>query len=138
MGSSQSEGSVSRLHESSNLRGLVTTEHRSKEDPSNVRPRLSKTSSDSRLSYKSEPQGDYETNDLPNLDANGNAAPRENPSQRVTTKDEDLSNGLHQFQVDFVRSMIEDAIEDTRYVICSFTPCRRVYDKMSLADSEAE
>ena len=88
-----------------------------KEQASKARPSSSKPPADTHSSYRNNLQASVETSEIAST-LNGVEDPSKEASSKqfTTTQDDHPLNGLHQFQIDFIRNMIEDAIEDTRFV----------------------
>jgi len=89
---------------------------RSKSQSSKAKHSLAKSSSDSRFpSQNGRLETSSETSGITEAVVSGKHLPADFLPQEGTRHDSEQSaNGLHNFQVDFIRNMIEDAIEDTR------------------------
>ena len=83
-----------------------------------LKSQTSKSTSDSRFPSQNGQETSSETSKIAEAVVSGKDLPAEDflRQEEAGRYVEQSVNGLHNFQVDFIRNMIEDAIEDTRLV----------------------
>ncbi|XP_065067084.1 protein NEDD1-like [Rhopilema esculentum] len=104
----------SELSDQSLPRNALEKEGKTETRPEKTKTRimLSKTPSDSQLLHRTESSPERRSVESSKSLVNGQN--ETSPSLGATSSDEKPPNGLHEFQIEFIRNMIEDAIEDTR------------------------